>query len=169
MKAGAATLNLRDYTVTDVQNARAPLGLTMGWFFIRILTSIPNDKFTELRQNGIQFHSEDMIQIGWFKMYLDESQVAYARSTGYFSLIPVKDYEKPNFKSLKKQSKLLVMATKDWQPQGSAKIVSKMSEKLFIVEDADPEELFDDPHVGKIEEVPVIKPLKKPSKLNSVL
>lgn len=169
MRAGAVSLNLRDYTVTDTQASRAPLGLTMGWFFVRILTSIPNDKFSEIRQNGIHFRSEEMIQIGWFKMYLNETQVAYARSTGYFSLIPVKDYEKPNFKSLKKQNRLLVLAPDDWVPQGSAKIVSKMSEKLFIVEDADPKELFDDPQVGKIEEVPVIKPLKKSSKLNSVL
>lgn len=169
MKAGAATLNFRDFTVMDTQTSRAPLSLTMGWFFIRVLTTIPSDQFSEIRQNGIYFRSEDMIQVGWFKMYLNESQVAYARSTGYFSLIPVKKYDKPNFKALKKQSRLLVLAPSDWVPQGSGKIVSKMSEKLFVVEDADPKELFEDPQVGKIDEVPVIKPLKKPSKLNSVL
>lgn len=161
MRAGASSLALRDYIVMDTQSFRAPLSLTMGWFFIRVLTTIPSDKFLEFQQHGLQFRAVDMIQTGWFKMYLDETQVAYARSTGYFSLIPVKQYEKPNFNLLKKQDRLLVQASKDWTPQGSARIVSKMSEGMFIVEGANPEQLFDDPHVGKIDEIPKVRPLRR--------
>lgn len=159
MRTGSPTLNLRDFSVTDAQSIRAPLSLTMGWFFVRILTTIPNDKISDFNQHGIQFKSSNMIQIGWFKMYLNETQVAYARSTEYLSLIPVKQYDKPNFKSLKKEKKLLVLAPPDWKPQGSATIVSKFSDELFIVSGSTAEELFNDPCVGKIEEVPIIKPL----------
>ena len=60
MRAGSPTLNLRDFSVTDAQSIRAPLSLTMGWFFVRILTTIPNDKISDFNQHGIQFKSSNI-------------------------------------------------------------------------------------------------------------
>ncbi|OHT17508.1 hypothetical protein TRFO_02548 [Tritrichomonas foetus] len=158
MREGPASIHIRDFTVTDIPNARAPLGLTFGWFFIRILTTMPKDVVSVMKSNyGIEFRSCDMIQTGWFKMYLNESQVSYARSSKYLSLIPVKKYDKPNFKELKGQKQVLVAATKDWTPKGNGRVVSSMFEGLYVVEDADVNELFEDPRVVQIQKVPKVR------------
>ena len=158
MRAGSASLMLNGISVMDTPQARCPLGLTMGWFFVRILISMPKEVVSDLRTfHGIEFRSQDMLQPGWFKIYLNESQLAYAKKSQYLSLIPVKNYDIPDYKELKKEKSLLVHAVSDWVPSPPAKIVSRMFDGIFVVEGATAEELFEDQRVVKIQKVPVVK------------
>lgn len=159
MKPGAKSLNILGFTVTDEKKHVAPKSMKMGWFYVRVLERLPPEFTTDLANHGIQFRTEEMIQIGWFKKFLNEDQTAYIRSTNKFSLFSVKNFDKPDFKKLKGKTELFVSATVDWTPTPPATIVKSVMEGHYTVTGQTAEKLFDDPYVCKVGEVPVVKPL----------
>lgn len=159
MKPGAKTLNILGFSVTDDKKSVAPSSMKMGWFYVRVLEKTTPEFREELNNHGIVFRTQEMIQIGWFKKFLNEEQTAFMRSTNKFSLFSVKNFDKPDFKKLKKQTQLFVIATDDWTPTPPATIVKKTMEGMYTVTGQTAEKLFEDPYVCKVEEVPVAKPL----------
>ncbi|OHT16571.1 hypothetical protein TRFO_13178 [Tritrichomonas foetus] len=155
MRAGAPSLNIRNFTITDNSRSRAPQSITSGWFYVRVLEAIPKERLADLSSNhGIKFESTDMISSGWFKKYFNEQQVGFCRSSGLFALFPLKNYDKPDFNKLRNLPELLVIATDGWNPTPPARIKGKMFTGTYIVEGATAEQLFQDPLICKIDEVP---------------
>lgn len=159
MKPGAQTLNILGFSVNDDKKSVAPKSMKSGWFYIRVLERLPPEVSADLSNHGIAFRTQEMLQVGWFKKYLNEDQTAYMRGTNKFSLFNLKSYDKPDFKKLKGQNHLFVVATEDWVPTPPATIVKKQMEGFYVVSGQTAEKLFEDPHVCKVSEVPVAKPL----------
>lgn len=159
MKPGATTLNVQGFSITDNKKSVAPNSMKMGWFYVRVLERLPPEVTADLNNHGIAFRTNEMIQIGWFKKFLNEEQTAYMRSLNKFSLFDVKSYDKPDFKKLKDHNQFLVIATDDWTPNPPATIVRKCMDGMFIATGQTAEKLNEDPRVCKVEEVPVAKPL----------
>lgn len=160
MRTGADTLNICGFSIQDTQRSRAPLAMTMGWFYIRVLADIPKPTIQLMAdQYQIRFRSTDMIQIGWFKKFLDESQTAFMRSTNYFSLFSVRQFDKPDFGKTKNENKLLVIATDDWTPNPPAILQGKGTPGYFYVTNDTAEHIYEDIRVCKVEPAPVARPL----------
>lgn len=158
MKQGAQTLNILGFSVNDDKKSIAPKSMKFGWFYVRVLEKIPPEVTADLANHGIKFRTQEMIQIGWFKKFLNEEQTSYIRNTNKFSLFDVKNYDKPDFKKLNDKTQLFVIATDDWVPTPPAAIVKREMEGYFTVSGQTAEKIFEDPYVCKVGEVPVLKP-----------
>ena len=155
MESGHESINIRNFTINDNEKSHAPKSMNMGWFYIRVTEKINS---TELANLGITFNTTDMIQRGWYKKFLNKTQVDNIRNTKKFSLFPVKNYQIPDFQKLKGISKLRVTATDDWNPNPPAKI-RKVGYGIFIAEGQTAEKLFEDPYVCMVDEVPITIPI----------
>jgi hypothetical protein len=158
MRAGSRTLHILGTTIVDdgVSN-RGALSLSPGWFFIRLLVQLATHQKEDLASHGVFFTSQRFIQPGWFKIYLNEEQVAYLRSqSDTVSLLPVKQYVHPNFAELQGESSFSVQAADDWSPAAPI-VAKKIGTEVFMVKGASAEEIWSDPRVASISRSPKVQ------------
>lgn len=155
MKVGSKSINIRNFTINDDEKYRAPPSMKMGWFYLRVAQQITP---SELGNLGITFSTNDVVQNGWYKKFLNEEQLTRVRNLNKFSLFPVKNYQKPNFASLNKNAQLRVTATEDWVPSPPA-VAKKESGGIFYVSGQTAEKLFEDPRVCLVEEAHFAVPI----------
>ncbi|KAK8894978.1 hypothetical protein M9Y10_023420 [Tritrichomonas musculus] len=155
MKAGYKSINIRDFTITDDEESRAPKSMEIGWFYIRVVDDITQEELSKL---GVTFYPADMIQKGWFKKFLNKDQVDRIRRLNKFALFPVKNYQKPDFIKLNQNSQLRVVATDDWMPDPPVEF-RKEANGIYTVTGQTAEKLFEDPRVCAVGEVSIAMPI----------
>lgn len=155
MKVGSKSINIRNFTISDNEESRAPQSMKMGWFYLRVINQITPSELSNL---CIKFNTNDMIQNGWYKKFLNEEQLVCVKKLNKFSLFPVKNYQKPDFSSLNKKTHLRVTATEDWKPDPPA-VAKKEAGGIFLVTGQTAEKLFEDPHVCQVDEYSFATPI----------
>lgn len=155
MKVGSKSINIRNFTVNDDERSQAPQSMKMGWFYLRVAQQITP---SELGSLGFSFSSSDIVQNGWYKKFLNEEQVERVRKLNKFSLIPAKNYQKPNFASLREKPRLRVIATEDWVPTPPA-TAKRESGGVFIVTGQTAEKIYEDPRVCFVGEAQFASPI----------
>jgi hypothetical protein len=153
MRAGSASLNIHGVTISGP--GVSGQGAGFGWFFIRLLVELNANQVSNFADTGhIVFKPENLIQNGWFKLYLDQQQYAFLNSqSNLVALYPVKQYVKPNFEELKGLSEYQVEATEDWQPKPPIE-ARKSQRGFYLVKGASPAEIFEDPKVVSVSKPP---------------
>jgi hypothetical protein len=157
MRAGSRSLHLHGITIVDDGvSGRATLSTSPGWFFLRLLVQIASHQKDDLASHGVVFTPQRLIQPGWFKVYLNDEQLAYLRShSDLVSLLPVKQHVHPNFAELQGAASFSVQAADDWSP--AAPIAARrIGTELFVVRGASAEEIWSDPHVASITRSPKV-------------
>jgi hypothetical protein len=158
VKPGSRTLHVSGVNITANGSSVQSEEGRFGWFFLRIVAELQPEDIARFANDGkIVFKPESLIQNGWFKMYLDELQLAFARSQStLIALFPVKRYVQPNFSELEGVSGFLVEASEDWQPDPP--IQAKKSYKWhYVVKGVSPQELMKDPKVAFVRKLPKMR------------
>jgi hypothetical protein len=152
VRAGANTLHLLGKSIIDDGgSSRASSNVTSGWFFLRVLAPLEALQVADFADNhGIVFSSNRLIQPGWFKIYLNERQVSYARTKpDLIALLSVKQHISPDFGELHGQASFSVQAVEDWSPEPPI-VAKKVGIEQFVVSGGTPEEIWSDPRVASI-------------------
>jgi hypothetical protein len=159
LRTGSLTLQLHGVTIQDDTRFPDQLNMTFGWFYLHLLQPLEQDQVKSFAENGkIVFKPQNLIQNGWFKFYLDETQFAFARSQSQLlNLIPCKDHIKPDPKELEGLTTFRVDASEDWNPQPPIE-ARKAFKGSYTVKGASWEVLWEDPRVVSITKPPVMKP-----------
>ncbi|KAH0786921.1 hypothetical protein GPJ56_009167 [Histomonas meleagridis] len=154
---GAPRMNAIGYSVTDDGRfaLREP---ALGWYLVRITKQLSKQDLDQLKGRGINFSTSSMIQRGWYKLFLTKEQTQFALSLNSFSLIPFKKVYTPDFSKLRQLTSFLVQAVPGWNPQPPATSRNYMTNEMFIVENASAEQLYADPYVVNVSDVPKISP-----------
>ena len=101
-----------------------------------------------LAMEGIHFRPKEMVQSGWYRMYLEEKQAALLVTAGVAELRSIVKQEKANILS---SEFYRVFASENWQP--NLNFLKRISPNIYIVKDRN---VISDPHVLSV--VPHSKP-----------
>jgi hypothetical protein len=155
LRTGSRTLQLHGITIPDDSRFPDQLNMTHGWFYLHLLQPLDNEQVKNFADNGkIVFKPENLIQNGWFKLYLGEGQFAFARGQSHFvNLIPCKDHIKPDPNELQGVTAFRVEASEDWTPQAPIQ-ARKAFKTWYSVKGASWEHIWEDPRVVSIGKPP---------------
>lgn len=117
--------------------------LLRGWYIVNLLFSLTsNQTFNYLSQNQIKLETKDMIHSGWYRMYLNETQISFLLNSNLANLYPI-----IREKSILSESELyLVYASPDFRPPTNN--YTQIDENLFILSNISL--IRNDPRVLKI-------------------
>lgn len=117
--------------------------LLKGWYIVNLLFPLTSfQTFDFLSQNHIKLNSKDMIQSGWYRIYLNEEQISFLLKNRLASLYPI-----IREKTILSESDLyLVYASSDFRPPTNQ--YSQIDENLFILSNIS--SIRNDPRILKI-------------------
>lgn len=124
-------LNLSPYKIS-LPAQRMTLSFTSHWFLIQVLSSII-DIYTFGNSQKIYFSSENMVANGWFRMYLNQDQFQFLKDSTYFNLYPIENKNQIKIPRTLESHDYYVYASSDWTPPTGSRIVSRVSDTLFYV------------------------------------
>lgn len=136
------------YFITDHFEIKAKTLLSSsiflkGWYIVNLLFSLAsNQMFDYLEQNNVKLETKDMIQSGWYRIYLNEEQISFLLKNNLASLYPI-IREKT---TLSESDLYLVYASPDFHPPTSD--YQQIDENLFVLSNIS--SIRKDPKVLKI-------------------
>ena len=144
-----ASPGLPIFAGTDQIQPRPLLSFSPGWFLVRLLLALNSTLIDDLSLQGIHFRTHEMVQSGWFRIYLEENQAVRLVSLGIAELLSL---ERPAKASVLSSSEFYrVFAAENWAP--NLEFLKKIGHNVYIVKDPS---VVSDPHVWSV--VPHDKP-----------
>ncbi|KAK8844480.1 hypothetical protein M9Y10_024340 [Tritrichomonas musculus] len=125
-------LNLSPFRVSSsARKISAPFA--SHWFLIQVISSII-DISTFGNSKNIYFSSENMVADGWFRMYLNQDQFQFLKDSTHFELYPIEKKLKISPRKVPEKGNYFVHASSDWTSPGNSRIVYRISDTIFYVE-----------------------------------